>query len=152
MSRLQCCAAFVKATNDISMEDKWIPDDDWVRNIHNKDGLKDCKVSHMNRSISSKRLFTNNQYISPENNKTILWNKQRIVPKKSTAIKILIHFYYVVSSATSSIPTIRRDTKPWQAIWDDKDRSSHRSLKRDIRTTSTIRCSWSIRLKRKRKN
>jgi hypothetical protein len=125
MSRLQCYAAFVKATNDIGMQDKWIPDDDWVRHIRNEDGLKDCKVSHMNRSISSKCLFTNNRYVSPENNKTILWNKQRIVPKKSTAIKTLIHFYYLVSSATGLIPTIQRDTESWQAICDDEDRSSH---------------------------
>jgi hypothetical protein len=87
MSRFQCYAAFVKATNDIGMQDKWIPDDNRARHIRNEDGLKDCKVSHnMNRSISSKCLFTNNRYISQENNKTILWNKQRIVPKKSTAI------------------------------------------------------------------
>ena len=123
MSRLQCYAAFVNAENDIGMRDKWIPYDDWVRHIRNEDGLKDCKVSHnMNRSISSSKcIFTNNRYASPENYKTIFSNKQRIVPKKSTAVKTLIHFYYVVSSATSSVPTIRRDTESWQAIWDDED-------------------------------
>jgi hypothetical protein len=50
---------------------------------------------------------------------------------------MLIYFYYVVSSATSSIHTIGRDTEYWQAIWDDEDRSSRQSLKRDI-TNSTI--------------
>jgi hypothetical protein len=42
-----------------------------------------------------------------------------------------------VSSATNSIPTIRRDTESQQAIWDDEDPSSHQSLKQEI-TTSTI--------------
>jgi hypothetical protein len=56
MSRLQCYDAFVKATNDIGigMQDRWIADEDWVHHIRNQDELKDCNVSHMNHSISSK--------------------------------------------------------------------------------------------------
>jgi hypothetical protein len=57
MSRLQYYNDFVNATNDTGMQDKWIADEDWVRLIPNQDGLKDCNVSHMNRSISNKCQF-----------------------------------------------------------------------------------------------
>ncbi len=67
ISQSQRYDAFVKVTNDISMQDKWIADKDWVCHIQNQDGLKDCNVSHMNRSISRKCQFTNNRYVSPEN-------------------------------------------------------------------------------------
>jgi hypothetical protein len=33
MSQLQCYNAFVKVTNDIGMQNKWIADEDWVQHI-----------------------------------------------------------------------------------------------------------------------
>jgi hypothetical protein len=131
MSRLLCYYAFVKVTNDIGIQDKKIADEDWAHHhIQNQDGLKDCDVSHMNRSISSKCQSTNNRYISPENKETILRNKKMIVTVKSNSTKTFIHFYYVLFSATTiSIPTILCDTKSWQGIWDNPSRSCLLSLK-----------------------
>jgi hypothetical protein len=48
------------ATSNIGMQDNRIADEDWVLHAQNQDGLKDCNVSHINHSISSKFQLTNN--------------------------------------------------------------------------------------------
>jgi hypothetical protein len=51
------------------------------------------------------------------------------VTVESKITNIFFRFYPVLSCAISSIPTILCDTKSWQAIWSDPDRSGCRSLK-----------------------
>ena len=102
MSRLECYDAFVKATNDIGRQDKWIVDEDWAHHIRNEDGLKDCNVSHMNPSISGKCLFTNNQYVSTENKKPFFGTKRGLLLLSLVALRSL----YISSTMYCNLLTV----------------------------------------------
>jgi hypothetical protein len=113
-------------------------------------------MSHMNRSILDKCQFRTTDTSLPQIEKTVVWNKKSIITMKSKNTRKCIHFYYILSSASSSISTIPCDTKSWQVIWEDLDQSSWHSLKcctsnfqASSKTTSTKLMSLQVKGKDK---
>ena len=49
---LTAADAFVLATADDEMQDRWIPDEEGVRHIRSKEYLKPCMVKNLNFGIS----------------------------------------------------------------------------------------------------
>jgi hypothetical protein len=60
MSIIQKAAnAFVLATADDEMQDRWIPDEEWKRHIRSKEYYKPCMVISLNFGISGRFQFYN---------------------------------------------------------------------------------------------
>jgi hypothetical protein len=117
--------AFLEAVrdDDDAMLDRWIPDEDWVRQIRNNSG-RDCTVPNFNKGLSAVCIWQKNHAILEGT--TIYFNTKKI--KTSAIKKSIIRFYYVLS-ASAPVPTVPSDQAFYQALWDDPDRSN-RSLKR----------------------
>jgi hypothetical protein len=65
MSR-QAYDAFVLATADEKMQDRWIPKEEWVHHIRSREYFKPCKkVKSLNFGISTQFQFFNDRYECP---------------------------------------------------------------------------------------
>jgi hypothetical protein len=73
MSIIQKAAvAFVLATADNEMQDRWIPDEEWVRHIRSKAYFKPCKAISLNFGISRRFQFYNDRYGSVDHQMIII--------------------------------------------------------------------------------
>jgi hypothetical protein len=127
-SRQKAVKAFLDAVSiDPTMMDRWIPDEDWVRQIR-ENGLSDCSVVNFNTGMSQQCLWQNDHAIL-KGRTIILHNKKNVRTCKNKATIKVIRFYYVMSAASFSAPNVPSDKGFYQSLWDDPDRSN-RSLKR----------------------
>jgi hypothetical protein len=94
--------AFIVASCDDELQDRWIPDEDWVWPTRQCLG-KECALCDMNMGLLSKRLaFLNDRAI-------VLHNNNKVQTGEGSQ-KQNVHFYYVLGVAT------KQDF--YQAIWD----------------------------------
>jgi hypothetical protein len=118
----------VKAFLDVldnTMLDRWIPDEDWVRQIR-ESGENDCSVRNLNSGLAKECAWQNNHAILQ--GQIFFYNKKSIRIKKTegTATKN-IRFYYVLSPRKPA-PTVLSAQAFYQSLWDGLERST-RSLK-----------------------
>ena len=127
--RQNAADAFMVASCDVGLHDRWIPDEDWVRFI--RDSLeKDCSLHDMNMGLSSKLTFGNNR--ATVNERTVVLHNNKKVQTGKGGQKRNVHFYYVyVLAANQPVPLIATTQDFYQAIWDAPERSN-RSLVRMI--------------------
>ena len=71
------------------MLDRWIPDEDWLRQIRDKGG-SDCTISHLNMGMSKQCLWQNNHAILQ--GMTIYYNKKNVQILKTKDAKEPISF------------------------------------------------------------
>ena len=124
-SHQKAVKAFLDAACDDSMLDRWIPDEDWVRQMR-IDCESDCSVVNLNSGLSKQCVWQNNHAILQGT--TIFFNKKKVQISKTKATKKTISFYYALSAGKPA-PTVPSDQGFYQSLWDDPDRSN-RSLKR----------------------
>jgi hypothetical protein len=127
-SRQNAVQAFLDLvfSDDAIMLDRWIPDEDWVRQI--RENGKDCSIVNLNRGMTAQCMWQNNRAILQ--GATILYNKKNVRTSKSKATNKVITFYYVMSAGNNQPPpTVPSGQGFYQALWDAEDRSN-RSLKR----------------------
>jgi hypothetical protein len=110
---------------DDTMLDRWIPDEDWVRQIQDN-GEHDCSIINLNRGMTAQCMWQNNH--ASLQGARIFYNKKNVRTSKSKATNKVITFYYVMS-ANSPAPTVPSDQGFYQSLWDDPARSN-RQLKR----------------------
>jgi hypothetical protein len=114
------------AVSDDMMLDRWIPDEDWVRQIQENGGTG-CSVGNLNTGLALQRVWQNNH--ATLHGRTVFYNKKKIRTSKTIArANKNIRFYYVVG-ADKPAPIVPSDLGFYQSLWDDLDRST-RSLKR----------------------
>ena len=92
-SRQNAVKAFLDLVSCDDVLDRWIPDEDWVRQIR-ETGKHDCSIVDLNRGISAQCLWQNN-HASIQGLCTIYYNKKSVQVSKSIATKKTISFYYV---------------------------------------------------------
>jgi hypothetical protein len=127
-SRQNAVKAFldVVSCDDSTMLDRWIPDEDWVRQIR-ENGERDCSIANLNRGMSAQCCWQNNHVTLQ--GETIFYNKKNIQTTKSKVIASKpIRFYYVLSAGKPP-PSVPSGQGFYQSLWDHPDRSN-RSLKR----------------------
>jgi hypothetical protein len=110
MSR-QASYAFVLATSDDEMQDRWIPAEEWVHHIRIKENFKSCKVNSLNFGISKKFQFSNDRYECPFAKQVLyltythyLTATKKIGEKE--AEKKNIAFYFYLSTQNKAAPEI----------------------------------------------
>jgi hypothetical protein len=133
-SRQIAVKAFLDAAvSDDVMLDRWIPDEDWVRQIR-ENGETDCSVVNLNTGLALKCLWQNNH--ATLEGQTIFYNVRKIRTSKTLArANKKIRFYYVLGDDKSA-PTIPSDQAFNQSLWDALDRSN-RPLKRANKASAT---------------
>jgi hypothetical protein len=126
-SRQIAVKAFLDAAvSDDMMLDRWIPDEDWVRQIR-ENGETDYSVVNLNTGLALQCVWQNNH--ATLHDRTVFYNKKKIRTSKTIArANKNIRFYYVVR-ADKPAPIVPSDLGFYQSLWDDLDRST-RSLKR----------------------
>jgi hypothetical protein len=126
-SRQEAVKAFLDAVSgdDSSMLDRWIPDEDWVRQIRDN-GKNECTIVNLNTGMSKQCSWQNNH--ATLQGQTIYYNKKHIRTLKTATANKPIRFYYVLSTGKPA-PNVPSNQGFWQALWDAEDRSN-RSLKR----------------------
>jgi hypothetical protein len=77
-SRQKAVAAFFAICDDDTMLDRWIPNEDWVRQIRDN-GENDCSVVNLNMGMSKHCLWQNNQ--ATQQGRTLFYNNKRIHKK-----------------------------------------------------------------------
>jgi len=122
------------SADDGSMLDRWIPDEDWVRQMR-LNYENDCTILQLNSGLTRHCIWQNNHAILE--GKTIFFNKKKIQISQTKATKKNIRFYYVLSHGNKSIPTVPSDQGFYQSLWDEPDRSN-RSLKRQAKKSGTL--------------
>jgi hypothetical protein len=92
----------VISCDDGVVMDRWIPDEDWVRQIRDN-GERYCSVLYLNKGLNSQCMWQNNR--GTLGNTTILYNKKYV--QISDNKKKMISFYYVMSAGqpSSSVPS-----------------------------------------------
>jgi hypothetical protein len=134
----QASAAFVLATADDEMQDRWIPDEEWVRHIRSKEYFKPCQVNSLNAGISRRFQFLNDRYECPFAKQVIyLIHRHYLTVTKKTgekeAEKKNILFYFYRSTPSKEIPKISNQLEFWQDVWDSiKAKGEKRNLKRQL--------------------
>jgi hypothetical protein len=123
-SRQKAVEAFVAVCND-AMLDRWIPDEDWVRQIR-FNGCSECSVTNLNMGMSKQCAWQNNH--ATLQGISIFYNKKKVLISKDKAKNKHTSFYYALSPSNLA-PTVPSDTAFYQSIWDDPARST-RLLKR----------------------
>jgi hypothetical protein len=106
-SRQNAVKAFldVVSCDDSTMLDRWIPDEDWVRQIR-ENGERDCSIANLNRGMSAQCCWQNNHVTLQ--GETIFYNKKNIQTTKTKAIASKpIRFYYVLSARTTAAVRMR---------------------------------------------
>jgi hypothetical protein len=125
--RQNAADAFIVASCDVGLHDRWIPDEDWVRVIRDTLENKDCTLHDMNMGLSSKLTFENNR--ATVNERTVVLHNNKKVQTGKGGQKRNVHFYYVyVLDANQPVPLVATRQDFYQAIWDAPERSN-RSLK-----------------------
>jgi hypothetical protein len=125
-SRQIAVKAFLDAAvSDDMMLDRWIPDEDWVRQIR-ENGETDCFVVNLNTGLALQCVWQNNHATLQD--RTVFYNKKKIRTSKTIArVNKNIRFYYVLGAGKPA-PTVPSDQGFYKSLWDDLDRSN-RSLK-----------------------
>ncbi len=131
-ARQKAVAAFFAVCDDETMLDRWIPDEDWVRQIRDN-GEIDCSVMNFNMGMSKHCMWQNNH--STQEGRMLFYNNRRIRISKTKVTKKIIRFYYVLGAGKPA-PTIPSDQDFYQSLWDDRERSN-RSLKRTAPSART---------------
>ena len=127
-SRQNAVKAFLDLVScDDDVLDRWIPDEDWARQIR-ENGERDCLIVNLNRGMSAQCMWQNN-HASIQGLATIYYNKKYVRTSKSIANKKSISFYYVLGAGKPP-PIVPSDQCFNQSLWDDPERSN-RSLKRN---------------------
>jgi hypothetical protein len=121
-SRQKAVTAFLAVCDD-TMMDRWIPDEDWVRQIRDNDKV-DCSIVNLNTGLSAQCMWQSNH--ATLQGRTIYFNKKNVRISKSNKA---VSFYYVLSSSSKPTPTVPSNQGFYQSLWDHSDRSN-RSLKR----------------------
>jgi hypothetical protein len=101
----------VLATADDEMQDRWIPDEEWVRHIRSKEYLKSCMVTNLNYGINKRFQFSNDRYECPFA-KRVLYFRNRHSVTVSPGTKKNICFYYCLSTQNKEIPEISNRLDP----------------------------------------
>jgi hypothetical protein len=138
-SILTAADAFVLATADDEMQDRWIPDEEWVRHIRIKEYLKPCVVNSLNFGISRRFQFYNDRYECPFAGRVLYFmHKHYVTVSKTTGEKKTIYFYFYLSNQNKAIPEISNQLEVWQDVWDGikaNGDSRINNLKREATTT-----------------
>jgi hypothetical protein len=90
-SRQKAVAAFFAVCDDETMLDRWIPDEDWVRQIRDN-GKIDCSVMNFNMEMSKHYMWQNNH--STQEGRMLFYNNRRIRISKTKVTKKIVRFYY----------------------------------------------------------
>ena len=126
-SRHIAVQAFLSVCDDTIMLARWIPDEDWVRQIRESGEDDRCSITNLNTGLATNCSWQNNHAIL--HGRTFFYNKKYVRTSKTKAsITKPIRFYYVMG-ANKPAPTVPSDQGFYQSLWDDLDRST-RSLKR----------------------
>ncbi len=88
-SRQKAVKAFLAVCDDTMMLDRWIPDEDWIRQIRDKGG-SDCSISHLNMGMSKQCMWQNN--CATLLGKTIFYNKKNVQILKNKVTKNRLAF------------------------------------------------------------
>ncbi len=83
-SRQNAVAAFFAICDDKTMLDRWIPDEDWVRQIR-ENGENDSSVVNLNMGMSKHCLWQNNH--ATQQGLTLFYNNRRIQISKTKVTK-----------------------------------------------------------------
>ena len=104
----QASDAFVLATANDEIQDRWIPDEEWVHHIRSKEYLKPCMVNSLNSGISRKFQFYNDRYECPFAERVLSYfiHKHQVTVSKTTGEKKTIYFYFYLSTQKKAIPEI----------------------------------------------
>jgi hypothetical protein len=124
-SRQKAVIAFLSVCAD-PMLDRWIPDEDLVRQIcYNGD----CYFSVLNLNMSmSKQCQWQKKLCYSTRHAGSVYNKKHLLISKTKVTRKTIIFYYVLGAGKPA-PTVPNDQGFYQSLWDDQDRIN-RSLKR----------------------
>jgi hypothetical protein len=116
-----------------TMLDRWIPDEDWVRQIRNDSG-NNCLVADLNYGMSKQCEWHNNH--ATLLGWTIFYNTKKVRISKTPEKRKKIKFYYVLGKVKPA-PTVPSDQGFYQSLWDDFSRSN-RPLKRTAPSQANI--------------
>jgi hypothetical protein len=126
-SRHIAVQAFLSVCDDTIMLDRWIPDEDWVRQIRESGEDDRCSITNLNTGLAKNYSWQNKHAIL--HGRTVFYNKKYVQTSKTKAsITKPIRFYYIMG-ANKLAPTVPSDQAFYQSLWDELDRST-RSLKR----------------------
>jgi hypothetical protein len=123
-SRQKAVIAFLSVCAN-PMLDRWIPDEDWVRQIIRYYG--DCDRSGLNLNMGMSKQCQWQKNCATLQGMTVLYNKKHLLISKTKVIKKAISFYYFLGAGKPA-PTVPSDQGFYQSLWDDQDRSNQ-SLK-----------------------
>ncbi len=120
--------------HDEILLDRWIPDEDWVRQIR-ENGERDCSIANFNRGMSAQCCWQNNRVTLQ--GETIFYNKKNIQTRKTKAIASKpIRFYYVLSAGKPA-PSVPSDQSFYQSLWSHPDRRNRLIKRKAKRATPT---------------
>jgi hypothetical protein len=96
MGSLQKAVKAFLAVLDDTMLDRWIPDEDWVRQIR-QTGENGCYVRNLNSALAKECVWQNNHAILQ--GQILFYKKKNIQIKKTEGTATTkIRFYYVLSA------------------------------------------------------
>jgi hypothetical protein len=126
-SRQAAVKLFLSVSDNTIMLDRWIPDEDWVRQIRESGEDERCSVTNLNTGLAKQCSWQNNHAII--HRRTLFYNKKYVRTSKTQAtITKPIRLYYVMGAGKLA-PTVPSDQGFYQSLWNALDRSN-RSLKR----------------------
>jgi hypothetical protein len=112
-SRQKAVVAFFAICDNNTMLDRWIPDEDWVRQIRDN-GENYCSVVNLNMGMSKHCLWQNNQ--ATQQGRTLFYNNKRIrISKTKVLTKQIIKFYYVLGTGKPA-PTVPSNQDFYQSL------------------------------------
>jgi hypothetical protein len=130
-SRKKAVKAFFDAVCcDDTMLDRWIPDEDWVRQIR-ENGDNGCSTMNLNNGLSAQCMWQNNH--ATLQGETIFYNKKSEPPRQK-------------QQPTKPAPTVSSDQGFYQSLWDDLDKQKAPQAKKVSTTPPPTKKAKAYRL------